>query len=522
MQIVLRQVFPLGRFHATPWRVNPFDDPYGEWPPSPWRFVRAVVARWYQWARESARERRSDELDALVKALCTSRYAFHLPQTASRGSPVRQYLPTEFAWDPGERKKAGVQTYKRSLAQDNYWCTVPNEDGAVWWFLEGEDWNESLVEVLDRCLERIIYFGRAESFTRIERIMDGYPKEPNCVLLDHPQRDLVPVLAPQENATREDLERVTDTDMVAGRSVPPGAVYRYAPRPRRPLARENPNRARLQQRRHLIQFVVGWNVAPEARAVVRLTSRFRGAVLRELVRIKSRGTCSTWSRAPRDLRKEVAFFAGKAAAGRPLEGHRHTEFFVWLEDGVPTRLLVWRDSEPFDEDEERAIFAAAEREISWAAPGDDADAWKVRLLPLDRGVSAPSGFDGMEYRVWESMTPYVPPRRYLRGGKPRERESVENQVRRELSLRGFSEVDRVRVKVTGSHWVAVHIPRGDRTGRAFLGDRRGYRLRIEFPNPVRGPLRLGHSSSFGLGLLAPAESTAHSGPRAVQTHFQSM
>jgi CRISPR-associated protein Csb2 len=505
MQIVLRQVFPLGRFHATPWRVNPFDDPHGEWPPSPWRFARAVVARWYQWAREAPTRPVIAELDALVRALCTSSYAFHLPETAARGSPLRQYFPTEFAWDPGEKKKARMRTYKRSLAQDNYWCTVPNEEGAVWWFLEGEHWNENLLEVLDRSLERITYFGRAESFTRIERIMDGYPKEPNCVLLDRPQTDLVPVLAPQENATREDLERVTDTDMVARRSVPPGAVYRYAPRPPRPLARENPNRARrFHQRCHLMQFAVGWNVAPEARAVVRLTSRFRGAVLAALFRIKSGGTCSTWGRAPRNLREEVALFAGKDADGRPLEGHRNAEFFVWLEGGVPTRLLVWRDSEPFDEDEERAIFAAAESELSWAAPGDDSDAWKVRLVPLDRAVPPPPGFDGTESRVWQSITPYVPPRHYLRGGKLRDRESVVAQIRRELRLRGFPAADGVVVEEVGPPtWVAVHVWPGRRTKRLFVGDRRGYELRLTFPAPVRGPVRLGHSSSLGLGLFRP-------------------
>ncbi len=505
MQIVLRQVFPLGRFHATPWRVNPFDDPHGEWPPSPWRFARAVVARWYQCAREAPTRPVIAELDALVRALCTSSYAFHLPETAARGSPLRQYFPTEFAWDPGEKKKARMRTYKRSLAQDNYWCTVPNEEGAVWWFLEGEHWNENLLEVLDRCLERITYFGRAESFTRIERIMDGYPKEPNCVLLDRPQTDLVPVLAPQENATREDLERVTDTDMVARRSVPPGAVYRYAPRPPRPLARENPNRARrFHQRCHLMQFAVGWNVAPEARAVVRLTSRFRGAVLAALFRIKSGGTCSTWGRAPRNLREEVALFAGKDADGRPLEGHRNAEFFVWLEGGVPTRLLVWRDSEPFDEDEERAIFAAAESELSWAAPGDDSDAWKVRLVPLDRAVPPPPGFDGAAARVWESITPYVPPRHYLRRGRLRDREGIPAQICRELGLRGFPGADEAKVElIANPTWVAVHIPPSKRSKRPFLGDRRGYRLRITFPKPVKGPIRLGHSSSFGLGLFRP-------------------
>jgi CRISPR-associated protein Csb2 len=503
MQIILRQVFPLGRFHATPWRVNPFDDPRGEWPPSPWRFVRAVVARWYQWAREAPTEPPIAELDALVRALCTSIYAFHLPETSARGSPLRQYFPTEFAWDPGEKKKAGIRTYKKSLAQDNYWCTVPNEDGAVWWFLEGKHWNESLLEVLDRCLERMIYLGRAESFTHIERVMDGDPPEPNCVLLDHPQRDLVPVLVPQENATREDLERVTETDMVARRSVPPGAVYRYAPRPQRPPVHEKPHPARLQ-RCHLVQFALGCNVAPEARAVVRLTSRFRGAVLRELLLVESNRKFSAWSRAPRELREKVALFTGKNADGRPLAGHRHTEVFVWLEYGVPTRVLVWRGSEPFDEHEQSAILAAAEREISWAAPGDDADAWKVRLVPLDRAVPPPPGFDGATARVWESVTPYVPPRHYLRRGRLRDREAIPAQVARELALRGFPGADAVKVEpIAQPTWVAIHTPASRRSERRFLGDRRGYWLRLTFPSPVNGPVRLGQSSSFGLGLFRP-------------------
>ncbi len=39
MPLILEQSFPLGRFHATRWNQNPFEDPYGEWPPSPWRLL---------------------------------------------------------------------------------------------------------------------------------------------------------------------------------------------------------------------------------------------------------------------------------------------------------------------------------------------------------------------------------------------------------------------------------------------------------------------------------------------------
>jgi CRISPR-associated protein Csb2 len=506
VQIVLRQVFPLGRFHATPWRVNPFDDPYGEWPPSPWRFVRAVVARWYQWAREAPSQPSiaEAELDALVRALCTSTYCFHLPETAVRGRPLRQYFPTEFGWDPGEKKKAGMRSYKRSLAQDNYWCTVPDEAGAVWWFLEGEHWTDTLLQVLDRCLERIAYFGRAESFTRFERMSDGAAPKPNCMLLDQPHGEATPVLAPKVDATRKDLERVTASEDVAEVDIPPGAVRRYACKPARPPARDNPVVSALTQPRNLIQFAIGWNVAPEARAVVRLTSRFRVVALRELFRIKSHSSCLTWNGASRRLRAEVELFVGKDADGRPLQGHRHTEFLIWLEDGTPTRLLVWRESQPFDKDEDRALLAAAEREIAWAARAHDSDAWKVRLIPLDRAVPPPPGFDGTESRVWQSITPYVPPRHYLRGGKLRDRESVVAQIRRELRLRGFPAADGVVVEEVGPPtWVAVHVWPGRRTKRLFVGDRRGYELRLTFPAPVRGPVRLGHSSSLGLGLFRP-------------------
>jgi CRISPR-associated protein Csb2 len=503
MQIVLRQVFPLGRFHATPWRVNPFDDPHGEWPPSPWRLARAVVARWYQWAREAPSPPGIDELDGLVKAICTSRFAFYLPEFATRGKPLRQYFPTEFGWDPAGKDSPRMRTYKRSLAQDNYWCAPPSEEGAVWWFLEGEHWNDDLINALDHCLERITYFGRAESFTRIQRVKDGHP-EPNCRLLDRPGAATVPVLVPLGDASRCDLERTTEDKDVAGRSVPPGAIYRYAARPRRPAVYELRRPQLPSPDRPLLQFAIGWNVKPRLRTTVRLTARFRARVLQELLKIKSSGQYSSWSRAPRALREQIKLMAGKDADGHPLPGHQHAEFFLWYEDRdrTPVRLLVWRDARPFDEDEQRAILAAAARPLQWTIGAERLEDWAVKLVPLDGAVPPPAGFDGKASCVWESVTPYVPPRHYLRRGHLRQRESIPNQIQRELALRGFCQALAVQVKEDFC-WVAVHKPRRARAHQQSLGDRRGCWLRVEFPEPVRGPLRLGHSSSFGLGLLKP-------------------
>lgn len=251
-----------------------------------------------------------------------------------------------------------------------------------------------------------------------------------------------------------------------------------------------------------MQFAIGWNVSPEPRAIVRLTSRFRGAVLRELLRLKTGDESAHWTRASREVREAAADMTGKDASGDALRGHRHTEFLAWCEDDQPTRLLVWRGSRAFDADEQEAILLAAARDVSWAAPGSDSDEWKVRLVPLDRAVPPPPGFDDQPSMVWESVTPYVPPRHHLRGGKEREGESMAEQILREVQGREIA--PNVEVELLGApQWVSVHVPRREANQRRVIGDRRGQRVRLHFKAPVVGPIRLGHSSSFGLGLFRP-------------------
>lgn len=503
MRLVLRQSFPLGRFHATPWRVNPFDDPYGEWPPSPWRLVRAVVARWYQWRRETGETWPAEELDRLIRALCTSDYSFYLPEQARQSVVLRQYQPVEFGWNPKSDKVAGAKSYSTSLVQDNAWCIPPDED--VFWFIESDAWTPDLVEVLDRSLERIIYFGRAEALTRMHRVSEA-PKEANVTLTERDSGgNAVPVLVPNPNADRTDIERVTQ-DSKATRNIPQGARLLNARRPHRPPARENPRRPRSWPDTHLIQFALGWTVAPEPRATVRLTAQFRTAVLRNLIRRKSNGATARWSDAPADIRDAISEMTGKNSGGEPLQGpRRHAEFLLWWEGDVPTRLLVWRGARPFDADEQDAILRAAAQELSWAAAGQDAETWRIKLVPLDTIVPPPPGFDQVPARIWESLTPYVPPRHHLRGGQIRGSETIENQIVREFTARACAPNTKLlsAEEIKPPRWVAVHVPRRESKKRSFIGDRRGYVLRLVFEHPITGPLRLGHSSTFGLGLFSP-------------------
>lgn len=210
---------------------------------------------------------------------------------------------------------------------------------------EQRDWTDELRTLLTQCLERMTYFGRAETLTRV-RIADSTTDTPtpNCTLIGERTTGTVPVLSPLKDATRDDIERTTDNPEAMKRTVPPGAQWLYAVRPPRLASRE---RRRLPAHRpgcHLMQFAIGWKVRSDPRAIVRLTSRFRGAVLCELLKLKTGDPSATWTRVGHTVRESIADMAGKNANDEPLKGHRHTEFLAWCQDRRPTRLLVWRGS----------------------------------------------------------------------------------------------------------------------------------------------------------------------------------
>jgi hypothetical protein len=235
-----------------------------------------------------------EELDYLIRALCASDCSFYLPEQAHPSIILRQYQPVEFGWNPKSDKVPGIKSYSTSLVQDNAWCIPLDEN--LFWFIEGDAWMANVIEVLDRCLERIIYFGRAEALTQIVRVVDS-PKAANVILAEPDSAaDTVPVLVPSADAMRT-----------------------------------------------VIQFALGWAVAPELRATVRLTARFRSAVLRNIIRTKTSGVTVAWNDAPAEVRDAIAEMAGKDSKGKALQGpRRHAEFFLWWDGGVPTRLLVWR------------------------------------------------------------------------------------------------------------------------------------------------------------------------------------
>src|SRR5438477_3732724 len=136
--------FPGGRFHATPWGRH-VNEGAPEWPPSPWRFLRALVATWKS---KLDHQLGQSDVEVLLRALIAPPQ-FVLPP-ASAGH-TRHYMPW---FKKGPDDKTLVFDTFVSLSRDALvvmlWpdVTLPSRQS----------------EQLAVLLEHVNYFGRAESW----------------------------------------------------------------------------------------------------------------------------------------------------------------------------------------------------------------------------------------------------------------------------------------------------------------------------------------------------------------------
>jgi CRISPR-associated protein Csb2 len=112
-------------------------------------------------------------------------------------------------------------------------------------------------------------------------------------------------------------------------------------------------------------------------------------------------------------------------------------------------------------------------------------------------------------RIWRSATPYFMPRFRKRSDVALDRAIlVRDQVRREWRLR-FPDAPLPEVKLLDGADEAnigrkIDFARSERD--RIAPDRRGSLVRLQFPAPVTGPIALGRSAHFGLGLFVAERS----------------
>jgi CRISPR-associated protein Csb2 len=511
MELILEQQFPLGRFHATRWNQNPFEDRHGEWPPSPWRLLRALAARWIQYSRETGDED-SGARDDLLRLLASQVPLFCIPALTWRAEPaIRQYHKIGVEWTAKGKKDAAYKKAMTTLVPDH--CRAIPVNASIYWCWPSIDGlTIRLQTLLDHLLRRILYFGRAESFCfmcRVPRLPSG--SEPNCQL-NPSEKDQSPVLVASPGAPLDVKTLISSTDDAAlkGRLIPPGAMWQYAKLPTRPsVSTPRPAARHFPKHPQVVQFAVGGRVYPPVSRWVQITEWFRGTVLKELATIVIGDGRVSFRQLPAAERDRFALMSGKMSSGSPLVGHQHAYFALHPDEfGWPTRLVVFRRA-PFEPEEVEALMAASAKTCSWQPQGRD---WQLRFVPLPFSVPPPAGlaFDTDVSRAWRSITPFVSPGgrvHFRRNGRMRPGELPERLLEKLLLKNGYSRPTiKLGTDAQAAEWVTIHETKVQRAKRRREGTRRvlpGYRFEIRFPNLVSGPICVGHSCHFGLGLFVP-------------------
>jgi CRISPR-associated protein Csb2 len=509
MSVTIALSFPAGQFHATPWGRH-VNEGIPEWPPSPWRILRGLVATWKR--KLPNVQSVSDHLPSALAKLAQRAPAFHLPR-ASTGH-TRQFMP----WD---KKKPG----DRTLVFDAFVALDPAAEVFI-------SWPEVTLTAHEEAALRLVlsqlgYFGRAESWCSARlgngsMALSGSPcREIDTEAVEIPEgHDPVRLLLPdpqtwdqwsygnKANQPEPPWNLLAETlDIHKERwSDPPGS--RWVTYLRRsdcfavsPISRRLPPRTPVQ----VARFALDGKVLPritETVYVAEIARRYLQGILGK-----------------RFNRESSSAFSGKNAEGTPLAGHQHAYFLPTDEDGDGRldHLTVFAPGpEGFGERE----MAALDGFRKMHKPGGGPEIYPVLAAWGQLGDFADVAILA-KARCWRSVTPFVPTRHYKARGQKRDTCSLEQfpevVFREQLRLAGRPEPVAVR-RIDRCHpWRHGQGCPSDRPDFAWLqfrqnrvlgdgrrGNHPGVGFEIEFPEPVQGPMALGYAAHFGLGLFAPS------------------
>lgn len=553
--------FSTARFHATPWNHH-VNEGAVEWPPSPWRLLRALVATRHLKAREEVEEA---TLVALVEALADRLPEYWVPPNGA-AAHSRHYMPIG-----NLDKTSGIE--RTTKVFDTFIHLPPGAPlRMVWPDLSLSEECEQAVSLL---LDRLGYLGRAESWVEARLVLSANHGEavachdddadsalgsmPNVVPLNDDgevtaEQELVRVLCPlspgelatwRSRAFEQELERqLASKSKKARKAGKDPSKVRLTPADKTKIDAQFPRTVLdALQVETADLHKQGWSGVPGARWVdyVRprdLLSPARARQLRHPVTSEPPTTArfAVTSQVPPRLTDALPFaekirqslmsrsdghpvFSGKTDTGTPLSGNQHA--FIHCEangrHGHITHITLHAKM-GFDD---RARAALDGLRKVWGHGGHD-----VQLLLL--GVGQPESFAGLDTEaghcpllsrasVWESRTPFVPTRhrKVNRQGVPKVDDdglqigSPEHDLWRLLAEAGYPTPSRLEsiesTNLAGkeTRWLEFRTLR--KTGEGARGSNRGFGFRITFNEPVEGPIALGYGAHFGLGVFQPAE-----------------
>lgn len=529
----LRVRFPGEHYHATPWGHH-VNEGLIEWPPSPWRLLRALIGCGFSsqgWTEIPPTAQR------LFNNLATVLPSYRLPEASA--AHTRHFMPV------GKLEKGRETT----TLVFNTWANVGGGELFVHWPCELDSEEAA---VLGRLASALGYLGRSESWVEAELLPEnfehagGFNAQPchdgehrsheweqvsllaaippehygnwrkqqaNTALEQFPLpqgkkkptvkllRDREKAVAPYPPDLLSCLTKDTSWWKDHGWSQPPGSQRVLYWRRGDSLQVGVPERARARCDRSVTMMLLSLTTASGNRSA--LPSNARTLPQAELFHraIVGRVGMGGLVHCPE--------LTGRDERNRPLrDGHVHAHILpLDLDgDGHLDHLMIYA-SMGLGNAAQRAIqnlrrtwTKGSVGEIQLAVVGSG-DLAMLRQLPppLDRQVTSLLGSTGGS-RIWESVTPFVPPRFLKRRGK----NTLPGQINAELASRRLPEALSVQVDADLTRELR-HYVRRRRRGDCSPPNDTGFALRIVLSEPLRGPLSLGYASHFGLGFFQAIE-----------------
>lgn len=518
--------FTAGRFHATQWGRH-VNEGVPEWPPSPWRVLRALVAVWKRKLDDNT------ECDLLVvKPLLEKLSApplFILPPSGT--GHTRHYMPTNS---------------KKTKVFDVFVALGRQEDVVFIW----PDVSLSAKEriALSLLIQNLGFLGRAESWCEGRLLGDDEVakliSQVNCRPLgddevgsdqeivrvlcadpvtafknDHTPKiksgkTNIPLYEPDWHLCMETLElhkqRWSD---------PPGADW--APYVRRSdcftVKREYASKAAAPPLITTARYVIDSPVLPLVQDTLTVAELARRYLMGSYRRYEERRLRAEGINDFPLPRSEV--FSGKNAEGQPLKDHGHAYFLPTDEDNDGRLDHITIIAERGFSRLELAVIDC----LRLLNRGPDLPKLDLLLVDLGQNNDIRSPLSA-ESRVWTSRTPFLVNRHQKTRGRKRDAPELlgpENRLHfvQAVLREELGRLAERRDDIPGIRGIIVEPLEDNRIGarglrsiqfkrsRAKRGDDGARRaaggFRIIFPEPVRGPICLGHSAHFGLGMFFP-------------------
>lgn len=468
MAAILRVEFPWGKYHATEWGRN-VNEGQPEWPPSPWRILRALFATW----KTRCAHLRDEDVEAALSQLSRPP-TLHLP--VMRPAHLRHYMPQVGHHSVGKR----VTT----LTFDPFAVIDPQVPVYIEW---DADLADGPAAALSEIAAALSYLGRSESICKTELVPRVERPAPELWKPAGPDdRIETEVMCPQQPFRLSDLLQSPDTVRKNGRIIPPGG--HLVPYTKADLTQSAPSVTSWRPTYAAVRLAVHPRPRPAISNAVVIGELLRRAVL------KKHGVPSET-------------LSGKQPSGDRNRGkHEHAHYLSLAPDhrldagALIDSLVVWAPGR-LNGDE-----LAALAQVKWLKAGRAASS----VPDIAVAVAAFGEIEEVAPEIvgpsstWRSHTPFVP-------GRHRQKLSwddhIQAEIARELSVyRDLPAPTSVTVLDGDTRrYRRRRLPPKETIG----GSRRAAFVEIRFEHPVRGPIILGSMSHFGLGLFLPAKSESN-------------